>query len=151
VLLTLVVAELPEGALDPPAEDPLDPAEVVPLATDVSEPEPEVAAGEEPVDVVDETVDPSDPAPSVLTEPETVALVEAELPVVTVDVSTVAVDGLVATGAGAFDPDVVIGDEPSPLELLTSVGAPLEESASRRPFGADAETTSGVLASVASD
>jgi hypothetical protein len=151
-LLTLLVAEPSDVVPEPPLEDPLPAVGPLPPLTEVSEPEPEVAPVEEPVEVSDETVALPDVSLAVLTEPETVRVPDPELAaVLSDDASTVVVDGAVAIGAGTSEPEVVIGDAPPPLELLTSLGEPLDESASRRPFGESAETIKGVLASVASD
>jgi hypothetical protein len=148
--LTSVVAAVIVVALDPSPEAPPDPAEAEPVLTDVSELESD--ASSEPSDVVVEAVVPVESALVVVTVPETVSSLEAELIVgdATVELSTVVSAGAVATGAGVPVSAVVIGDESPPLELLTSVGEALDESASRRPFGALAETIRGVLASAAS-
>jgi hypothetical protein len=148
-LLTLLVSEPPDVVPESPP-DPLVAVDAVPALTEVSEPDPEVASGEEPVGVVDASVALADASLGVVTEPETVRLPDPEsaVAVVTDDASTVVAEGAVA--AGASDPEAVIGDEPPPLELLTSLGAPLDESASRRPLGESVETIKGMLASDAS-
>jgi hypothetical protein len=134
----------------PTPEVPLDPVEPVSALIDVSELEPDVAT-DEPSEVVDETIALVESELAVPTVPDTVRSLEPEPIVVdvAVELSTVVSAGAVATGAGALESEgVASGDESPPLKLLTSVVEPLDESASRRPFGALTDRTKGVLSSV---
>jgi len=158
--LGVVVPSLPASPVaEPPAvaptsspEVPPDPVEPDSALIDASELEPEVAT-DEPSEVVEETIALVESELAVPTVPDTVRSLEPEPIVVdvAVELSTVVFAGAVATGAGALESeDVASGDESPPLELLTSVVEPLDESASRRPFGALTDRTKGVLASVVS-